>query len=251
VGLTNGKVLVLDATTCQPVSEAAHHSDRVGCLAWNPSLGVLGSGSRDHRVVLCDPRGGAVQEYAHHTQEVCGLRWSTCGNFIASGGDDGQLCVWSTALAQRPLLQTPLTAPVRALAWSPHAHGLLACGGGAADRRLHFFNAVAATPLASVDTGAQVCALLWAPNVNEIVSAHGDQNTEVVVWKYPRLTPVATLSGHRSRVLWLTGSPDGTTLVTGAGDETLRFWDVFPPARPQRTVTHSALSLSLSLSTIR
>jgi len=25
-------------------------------------------------------------------------------------------------------------------------------------------------------------------------------------------------------------SPDGSTIVTGAGDETLRFWNVFPPS---------------------
>jgi WD40 repeat protein len=28
-------------------------------------------------------------------------------------------------------------------------------------------------------------------------------------------------------VLYLSMSPDGGTIVTGAGDETLRFWDVF------------------------
>ena len=38
-----------------------------------------------------------------------------------------------------------------------------------------------------------------------------------------------TLTGHTYRVLYLAGSPDGQTIVTGAGDETLRFWNVFPP----------------------
>lgn len=31
-----------------------------------------------------------------------------------------------------------------------------------------------------------------------------------------------------SRVLYLAMSPDGQSIVTGAGDETLRFWNVFP-----------------------
>jgi len=39
---------------------------------------------------------------------------------------------------------------------------------------------------------------------------------------------VSTLTGHTFRVLYLAMSPDGTTIVTGAGDETLRFWNVFP-----------------------
>lgn len=39
---------------------------------------------------------------------------------------------------------------------------------------------------------------------------------------------VADLTGHTSRVLYLSMSPDGETIVTGAGDETLRFWNLFP-----------------------
>jgi len=42
---------------------------------------------------------------------------------------------------------------------------------------------------------------------------------------------VATLTGHTMRVLYLALSPDGQTIVTGAGDETLRFWNVFPGAK--------------------
>jgi len=39
---------------------------------------------------------------------------------------------------------------------------------------------------------------------------------------------IQTLTGHTSRVLYLGMSPDGENIVTGAGDETLRFWNVFP-----------------------
>jgi cell division cycle 20-like protein 1 (cofactor of APC complex) len=31
-------------------------------------------------------------------------------------------------------------------------------------------------------------------------------------------------------VLYLSMSPDGQSIVTGAGDETLRFWNIFPSA---------------------
>ena len=39
---------------------------------------------------------------------------------------------------------------------------------------------------------------------------------------------VASLTGHTNRVLYLAMSPSGETIVTGAGDETLRFWNAFP-----------------------
>mgnify|MGYP001088522109 CR=1 FL=1 len=42
---------------------------------------------------------------------------------------------------------------------------------------------------------------------------------------------LATLTGHTYRVLYLAMSPDGSSIVTGAGDETLRFWNLFPKSR--------------------
>lgn len=42
---------------------------------------------------------------------------------------------------------------------------------------------------------------------------------------------IATLSGHTTRVLYLAMSPDGESIVSGAGDETLRFWKVFPKVK--------------------
>jgi WD40 repeat protein len=45
---------------------------------------------------------------------------------------------------------------------------------------------------------------------------------------------MATLTGHTFRVLYLAMNPDGSSIVTGAGDNTLRFWNVFPKARSSK-----------------
>jgi cell division cycle 20-like protein 1, cofactor of APC complex len=42
---------------------------------------------------------------------------------------------------------------------------------------------------------------------------------------------IQTLTGHSMRVLYLGMSPDGENIVTGAGDETLRFWKMFPSSK--------------------
>jgi cell division cycle 20-like protein 1 (cofactor of APC complex) len=60
------------------------------------------------------------------------------------------------------------------------------------------------------------------------VSTHGYIDNAVVIWKYPSMKTMTILTGHSMRVLYLAMSPDGETIVTGAGDETLRFWKVFP-----------------------
>ncbi|XP_061358155.1 B-type cell cycle switch protein ccs52B-like [Gastrolobium bilobum] len=114
------------------------------------------------------------------------------------------------------------------IAWSPHQSNLLVSGGGTADRCIRFWNTTNGHQLNCVDTESQVCNLAWSKNVNELVSTHGYSQNQIMVWKYPSLAKVATLTGHSMRVLYLAMSPDGQTIVTGAGDETLRFWNVFP-----------------------
>lgn len=78
----------------------------------------------------------------------------------------------------------------------------------------------------------QVCNLAWSKNVNEIVSAHGYSQNQLIVWKYPSMTKLTTLTGHSYRVLYLAVAPDGQCICTGAGDETLRFWSIFPGPKP-------------------
>ena len=73
-----------------------------------------------------------------------------------------------------------------------------------------------------------MCNLMFSKSSKELVSTHGYSDNAVVVWKYPSMKKVQTLTGHSLRVLYLAMSPDAETIVTGAGDETLRFWKVFP-----------------------
>lgn len=66
-----------------------------------------------------------------------------------------------------------------------------------------------------------------------MVSTHGYSLNQINVWSIkpgcenPEPSKLATLTGHTYRVLYLANSPDGGSILTGAGDETLRFWNVF------------------------
>jgi len=233
VGTNKGEVQLWDTINVKKVRTMTGHSARVGTLAWTGP--TLASGGRDRLIFLRDVR--AQEPFANrltaHKQEVCGLKWSFDEpSFLASGGNDNQLHVVDSRNPGSPLHRfSDHTAAVKAIAWSPHQHGLLASGGGTADRCIRFWNTLSGTCLNTVDTGSQVCNLAWSQNCNEIVSTHGYSLNQIVVWRYPSLSKVVTLTGHTFRVLYLALSPDGSTIVTGAGDETLRFWQVFPGPR--------------------
>ncbi|KAF5959584.1 hypothetical protein HYC85_000793 [Camellia sinensis] len=217
IGTNLGQVQVWDGTQCKRVRTMSGHQTRTGVLAW--SSRILSSGSRDRNILQHDLRvpNDFVSKLVGHKSEVCGLKWSHDDRELASGGNDNQLLVWNQHSQQPVLKLTEHTAAVKAIAWSPHQNGLLASGGGTADRCIRFWNTTNGNQLNSVDTGSQVCNLAWSKNVNELVSTHGYSQNQVMVWKYPSMAKVATLTGHSLR-----------TIVTGAGDETLRFWNVFP-----------------------
>jgi len=72
--------------------------------------------------------------------QVCGLKWSPDGLQLASGGNDNKLMVWDSKTSSSIFQNSPAQvysahiAAVKALAWSPHQRGLLASGGGTADK---------------------------------------------------------------------------------------------------------------------
>ncbi|KAJ4908419.1 Protein FIZZY-RELATED 3 [Raphanus sativus] len=241
VGTSHGQVQVWDGTQCKRVRTMGGHQTRTGVLAWNSR--ILSSGSRDRNILQHDIRvqSDYVSKLVGHKSEVCGLKWSHDDRELASGGNDNQLLVWNNH-SQQPILKlTEHTAAVKAITWSPHQSSLLASGGGTADRCIRFWNTTNGHQINSIDTGSQVCNLAWSKNVNEIVSTHGYSQNQIMLWKYPSMAKVATLTGHSMRVLYLATSPDGQTIVTGAGDETLRFWNVFPSVKMQTPVRDTGL----------
>lgn len=224
IGTNSGEVHIWDINKVKRVRNFEGHSARVGAVSW--SQDCLASGSRDKTILLRDTResDNFYSKLTSHTQEVCGLKWSHDSQMFASGGNDNKMYIW-TPKSTTPIFKTSVhKAAVKALAWSPHQHGLLASGGGTADKCIRFWNAHKSQMVSSVDTGSQVCNLLFAKNSNELVSTHGYTDNQIHVWSYPQMKKLSTLTGHSYRVLYLAMSPDGNSIVTGAGDETLRFW---------------------------
>jgi cell division cycle 20-like protein 1 (cofactor of APC complex) len=246
VSSCKGEVQVWDAEAEKMVSRHRAARDRVSTLAWANS--VLAAGSRNTNITFQDisMRNQTFSLVRAHSSEVCGLRFSPDRATLASGGNDNKIRLWSLAGAVRdrnviPQRSTrPLftleghTSAVKALDWSPHRRGLLASGGGSMDKCIRFWDSLTGTCVGCVDTKCQVCNVRWSISREELVSSHGYSRNDMVVWKYPSMTRIATLQGHKTRVLFLTMDPTGENIVTGAGDETLRFWRVFPKMTPEQ-----------------
>ena len=90
--------------------------------------------------------------------------------------------------------------------------------------------------------------MIFSKHEDEIISTHGFSNNEINIWNTKDLSKVSTLSGHSQRVLYLSISPNGKYIVTGAGDETLRFWDLnYPENNKKINMNNNALFCAKTL----
>ncbi|KAG8487919.1 hypothetical protein CXB51_018177 [Gossypium anomalum] len=212
------------------------HSGRIASTAWNGH--ILTSGSRDNSIINHDirARNHLASCIKKHSDEVCGLKWSNEGDRLASGGSEKQLYIWEASkMSSSKFLHrfTDHCAAVKALAWCPYQHNVLASGGGWNDRCIRIWNTQKGICIHSIETKAQISGLEWNRYQKEILSSHGystgeDQN-KLCLWKYPSMTKVGEFGNHEPRIINLCQSPDGVTVVLAVADETLWFWDVFGP----------------------
>ena len=225
LGTKEGSVSLWDANKETTLRKFYEHNERVGAISLFGSL--LLTGSKDRKIYLRDIRQklAVVQKFETHSQEVCGLKWSPEGNYFASGGNDNKLCVFSPKTIY-PLLKKHHKAAVKAIAWSKRKTGVLASGAGTADKTIKIWNINSKTLVKEKQTGSQVCNLAFSQYNDELISTHGFSNNEINIWNLKNFEKTKSLKGHLSRVLYLSMSPCGNYVVSGAGDETLRFWDL-------------------------
>ncbi|KAG6334890.1 hypothetical protein ID866_4199 [Astraeus odoratus] len=255
IGLGTGAIELWDAGTSQRLRTMQAAGDTGGqcaSLAWCAHVLTSGhsSGMIHHHDVRV-PRH-LVATLEGHAGEVCGLRWSSGGEVLASGGNDNVVNLWdgrggdvgATTRGAPKWTKRNHTAAVKALAFAPWAP-LLASGGGTSDTCIHIWNITTGARLHTYQTGAQVTGVHWARDRKELVSTHGFPGNAVSGWAYPPPSgssgsrtaaatgPVSSAKifeirdAHDARVLFSALSPNGEVLVTGAGDENLKFWRIW------------------------
>ncbi|KAJ3860237.1 WD40 repeat-like protein [Lentinula novae-zelandiae] len=249
-----GHLEVYDASTRQLVRRYrnAHGKKRIGTISWTSH--VFSSGSGDFSINHWDFREPSAKPFKKsrgHKSEVCGVKWSTNGgvhaSILASGGNDSKICIWDLrgstrdpglVAASNPAASSissggkQVTSGIPPLRLSKVLRGILASGGGVRDRCIRIWNTTTGRMLNEVDTMSQVCNLIWSVTSHELVSTHGYANVtipnQICVWKYPSMSRISCLNGHRARVQHVALNPNGDTIVTGSGDQSLHFWNIFP-----------------------
>jgi WD40 repeat protein len=231
IGTNTGKIHAWDMEKDKTISTYSNHIERIGIISkWHNDDNIFTSGSQDKNILSYDFRQtDNIFKYTKHTQEVCGLKWSYDNKLLASGGNDNKLFIWNVNKTTPEGKFTSHKSAVKAIDWSPYKYGYLVSGGGTQDRTIKIWNSNTMSLVDSIDTGSQVCNIAFSNISKEMVTTHGYSDNLVLLWDCEKMDVKATLKGHKDRVIYLSVGPDGRKIVTGAGDETLRFWDLFTP----------------------
>ena len=233
VGVSYGKIKLYDVTTLACLRNMVGHSNRVSSLSWSEKGHCLVSGGRDGIMMQHDVRlrQSIVSKVEAHGQEVCQVSWSLDGKMLASGGNDDLVRIWDVANWSSPRFTfADHKAAVKAIAWNPHDHSMVATGGGANDKTIKFWNARVGIIKKSIDASAQVCSLVWNPHDQELLSGHGYGGNKLCLWKFPSVVCVQEFQFKPDvRPLNMSLCPDGSQVCVATSDETLKFWDMFTP----------------------
>eukprot|EP00762_Andalucia_godoyi_P002496 ANDGO_02712.mRNA.1 Protein FIZZY-RELATED 2 len=256
-------VKVVDTRMRQLVRSWANHQQEVCGLAWSHCGRYLACGGNDNKLMVWAANHDSTTPlhlFTDHTSAVRGLAWSPHSHgLLASGGGSQDRCIriWNVKHASSSSLQGHVDtgSQVCALAWAHNVDEIVSTHGFS-QYSVNLWK-VNSSPFGSANAssfgtismpvGSPVRSPLnqspsgspshWPVRPQPISvpesraftasldsSSRSLQSQEI-------LTPIASIFGHTTRVLYLTMSPDGETICTGAGDETLRFWNVFPPKK--------------------
>ena len=156
-GGNDNQLLVWNAHSASPVLRFTEHQVRLSKTSVDRRQLSVGLCLHGRRVYT----GGSLHlvmqllgTYAVLWHGVCA---SSCSEVVTTPCQtraSGQRNARSVAHRPEPLVCNAQAA-VKAIAWSPHQHGLLASGGGTADRCIRYWNTTTGAPLSCVDTGSQ------------------------------------------------------------------------------------------------
>ena len=245
IGLPDGIIQLWDINKKIKIREIFAHNNRVSCLSWNNN--ILSSGSKDRYIKNFDIRIKVpeISRIKKHKQEVCSLKYSIEGDLLASGGNDNMAYIWDIRNLKNNIFNflfnenknnpyeiKPYSinnlhqAAVKAMNWCPWKRHVLGTGGGSKDKSIKIYSCDCNKLIKNINTGSQVCSLIWNEKEKEIISSHGFNKNQIIIWNYEKSKKICELKGHMNRVLYMTKSPDENVICSGSGDETLRFWKI-------------------------
>ncbi|KIM29936.1 hypothetical protein M408DRAFT_22388 [Serendipita vermifera MAFF 305830] len=216
-GSVDKTVRVWDAETGETVMELLEgHSGPVNSVSFSLDGTCIVSGSDDNTIRVWDADTGEamIGPLEGHTGGVWSVSFSPDGTRIVSGSSDKTIRVWNIETGETVI--GPLkghTDPVLSVSFSPDGTRVVS---GSDDETLRIWDA----ETGNMATGPIRGHNSWHTGRLWILGQHHSS-----LGCQDRRYSDGPLEGHRSPISSLSFSPDGTRIVSGSSDQTIRVWD--------------------------
>jgi WD40 repeat protein len=222
-GSRDRTIRVWDGRTFEEIG-LCEHEDEVNSVACSPDGSLIASGSDDCTVWIWNARTlEKVTCLAGHKKLVSSVAFYPNGTRIASASWDCTVRMWDTRTYE-PLPGLQCSGPVLAIALSPDSTRLaLGERTSGAEGILHVFDILTLTEQAQVSISPGIYspyAIAFSPGSDLIAS--GTASGAIQVWDASNLSNIATIRGHHGQVTSIVFSSDGSKIVSGSEDGTVR-----------------------------
>ena len=228
-------IYLWDVVNNQPLGKLDGHGDIIWDVAFSPNGEMLASVSSDKTMKIWDWRNKTLLTTLTFPGEVSSVSFSPDGQSVAAGGVDepkNQIqyaAIWTYAVGSwQPLVKFPEYMNATALAYSPGGGTLV---GGGTSRNVQVWRAVDGAPMFTLSHAHQVSKAAVSPDGSTLATATCITvvNSEcaeggVWLWNLPAGKLLQKIGGFPSVVENVAFTTDGSNLVAGSRDGTLRFY---------------------------
>lgn len=236
VNLRPGEIKILSARTgaelrtlLVPMQEAAK------CLAFSPDGKILAVGFYSGAIRLLEEASGReLRTIRAHLQQVNHVTFSPDGQKLLSGSHDRSLRLWDVSLGQELFTYWDgVKEASRSLTslFTTDGKNIIVAGSGnltvtdVMTNQQQFFLASAGEKIMLSPDGKVLAIGGQDAKNNNVISLY-----DTTTWKQ-----IDTIKAHEQMITALAFAPDGTHLVSGGEDQTVRYWKV-DKALPQQVV---------------
>jgi WD40 repeat protein len=214
------------------------HEDEVNSVAFSPDSSFIASGSDDRTVWIWNALSlEKVARLTGHEDVVTCVAFFPDGSCIASASSDCTVRIWD-AHTYEPLPSLQCSGPLLTISISPDSTRLAVCEyTSGTEGVLSVFDIVTLEERARVS----ICpgnhlpwAIAFSPGGDLIAS--GTAFGAMQVWDASNLSIISTIRGHHAQVTSIVFFPDGSQIVSGSLDGTVRIQSVASSEEPLASI---------------
>mgnify|MGYP002467714433 CR=1 FL=1 len=197
------------------------HSAKVYSVHYSPNGKYLVSGGSDQTIRLWEASTGKLlHTYQGHRGSVLVVRFSPDGKNIASGSTDGTIKIWGTTSGVIVKTLEGHSDMVGTLDYSKNSQLLVS---GSRDKTVKLWNLASGHVVHTFENNPTlIYGVTFGPKNQKIASASG---INLKIWNAKTFQLEKTLKGHKDHITAVTFSTNGSKVITGSRDGSLKMWN--------------------------